>query len=86
MNVFGTLYHVALLRTDVSENIASIFRVPQGYRVPQLRYREISVEPLPLGIQQKEQIVMLLSQGATFVWLHLLQGGPRFDSRRYHIF
>jgi hypothetical protein len=38
----GTLCHVALVHTDVSENIASIFRVPWGDRIPQLCYHGIN--------------------------------------------
>jgi hypothetical protein len=40
----GTPYRVALVRTDVSENIASTFRVPQGDRIAQLCSHEIAVD------------------------------------------
>jgi hypothetical protein len=47
----GTLYRVALIRIDVSENIASIIRVYQDDRTPQLCYRGVTTdEPVRSGI------------------------------------
>jgi hypothetical protein len=40
----GTLYCVAVDRTDVSENIAYISRMLQSDRTPQLCYRVVTVD------------------------------------------
>jgi hypothetical protein len=43
----GTLCHVVLDRTDVSENIVSIFRIPHVDMIPQLCYHEVAVDHPP---------------------------------------
>jgi hypothetical protein len=45
-----TLYHVALVRTDVSENISPHLQVPQADTIPQLFYFGITFDqPLHRG-------------------------------------